>query len=190
VISSVGHHTDRPLIDDVAAVACSTPTHAAETAVPVDCRTARTELSRHARRLHGHGRRAILDRARGLAHLARAPRQHVVRHRRHLHQLVRELRASARRAGEDGRALAGVHLLVLRRSADRARGSQAADRRRSLERLALALAAHDPERTLARGYALVQDRAGEPLGSAAAAREAGEVELRFHDGSVPARVDR
>src|SRR3954453_20143923 len=36
VISSVGHHTDRTLIDDVAAVACSTPTHAAETAVPID----------------------------------------------------------------------------------------------------------------------------------------------------------
>jgi exodeoxyribonuclease VII large subunit len=29
VISSVGHHTDRTLIDDVAAIACSTPTHAA-----------------------------------------------------------------------------------------------------------------------------------------------------------------
>src|SRR3954469_15079184 len=36
VISSVGHHTDRTLLDDVAAVACSTPTHAAESAVPVD----------------------------------------------------------------------------------------------------------------------------------------------------------
>jgi exodeoxyribonuclease VII large subunit len=28
VISSVGHHTDRTLLDDVAAVSCSTPTHA------------------------------------------------------------------------------------------------------------------------------------------------------------------
>ena len=34
VIASVGHHTDRTLIDDVAAVSCSTPTHAAEAAVP------------------------------------------------------------------------------------------------------------------------------------------------------------
>ncbi|HEY5317049.1 MAG TPA: exodeoxyribonuclease VII large subunit, partial [Solirubrobacteraceae bacterium] len=32
VIASVGHHTDRTLIDDVAAVSCSTPTHAAEAA--------------------------------------------------------------------------------------------------------------------------------------------------------------
>ena len=33
VISAVGHDVDRTLIDDVAAVCCSTPTHAAETAV-------------------------------------------------------------------------------------------------------------------------------------------------------------
>ena len=33
VIASVGHHTDRTLLDDVAAVSCSTPTHAAEAAV-------------------------------------------------------------------------------------------------------------------------------------------------------------
>ena len=52
VISSVGHHTDRTLIDDVAAVCCSTPTHAAEVAVPVDCRAARSELAARARRLH------------------------------------------------------------------------------------------------------------------------------------------
>src|SRR3954453_14508658 len=37
VIASVGHHTDRTLIDDVAAANCSTPTHAAETAVPLHC---------------------------------------------------------------------------------------------------------------------------------------------------------
>ena len=45
VISSVGHHTDRTLIDDVAAVCCSTPTHAAEAAVPVDCAAARRALA-------------------------------------------------------------------------------------------------------------------------------------------------
>jgi exodeoxyribonuclease VII large subunit len=190
VISSVGHHTDRTLIDDVAAVCCSTPTHAAEVAVPIDCRAARAELLAYARRLHGYRRRAILDRARTLSHLSKAPAHHVARHRTRLHQLLRELRASARRAGEHGRELAGVHLLVLGRNATRARGSEAAKRKVELERLALALAAHDPERTLERGYALVQDRTGEPLGSAADARAARELELRFHDGAVPAEVTR
>jgi exonuclease VII large subunit len=41
---------------------------------------------------------------------------------------------------------------------------------------------------MARGYALVQDRAGVPLGSAAAARTARELTLRFHDGAVAAEV--
>jgi exodeoxyribonuclease VII large subunit len=188
VISSVGHHTDRTLIDDVAAVSCSTPTHAAQAAVPIDCRAAGADLTALARRLRGHSRRAIVERARALGHLSRAPRQHVARHRRQLHQLVRELRASAKRACDEGRSLADVHLLVLGRTAARARGSDAVKRRSELERLALALAAHDPDRTLARGYALVQDRAGEPLGSASAARCAGDLRLRFHDGAIGARV--
>jgi exodeoxyribonuclease VII large subunit len=78
---------------------------------------------------------------------------------------------------------------VISRTSERTQGSEATRRRRELERLALALGAHDPERTLARGYALVQDPAGEPLGSAAAARGARDVRLRFHDGVLGARVE-
>ncbi len=188
VIASVGHHTDRTLIDDVAAVSCSTPTHAAEAAVPVDCRAARAEAAARARRLHRHGRAAILTRARTLAHLSRAPAHHVERHRRRLHQLQRELRATAKRSHAKRVELAGVHLLVLGRSAERARSTETVRRGRELERLALALAAHDPERTLARGYALATDRAGEPLSSAAAARAAADIRLRFHDGALDAHV--
>jgi exodeoxyribonuclease VII large subunit len=188
VISSVGHHTDRTLIDDVAAVCCSTPTHAAEAAVPVDCRQARAELARHTARLCAGGRRAVLDRARVLGSLSRAPAEHVARNRRRLHQLLRELRASARRAAERSQTTSSRQLLVLERGAVRASGADRARRARDLERLSLALAAHDPQRTMARGYALVQNRQGMPLGSAAAARAAAELELRFHDGSVPARV--
>ncbi len=188
VIASVGHHTDRTLIDDVAAVCCSTPTHAAEAAVPVDCRAARAQLVRAAGRLHEHGQRAVLSRARALGHLSRAPAQHLARHRKALHQLLRELRASARRQEERGRQLADVHRLVLERTVARAQGSGRAQRTRELERLSLALAAHDPQRTMERGYALVEDRRGLPLGSAASARDARELSLRFHDGNVPARV--
>jgi exodeoxyribonuclease VII large subunit len=70
----------------------------------------------------------------------------------------------------------------------RAADSDRARCARDLERLALALAAHDPQRTMARGYALVQDRSETPLGSAAAARAARELTLRFHDGAVAAEV--
>ena len=188
VIASVGHHTDRTLIDDVAAISCSTPTHAAEVAVPIDCRAARVELTASVRRLHAHGHRAILVRARTLSHLARAPSAHLERQRRHLHQLLRELRASAKRTVGRGRSSAATHLLVLRRSAARGATSDKDRRRTELTRLAFALAAHDPERTLARGYALVEDPAGDPLTSASEARSAGDLRMRFRDGTVPARV--
>jgi exodeoxyribonuclease VII large subunit len=188
VISSVGHHTDRTLIDDVAAVCCSTPTHAAEAAVPIDCTDARTNLNAAARRLHNHSRRAVSVRARALERLAAAPGHHVARQRRQLHQLLRELRASARRGVTRGRERAGVHAKVLGRATERARSTDGAARRRELERLGLALAAHDPDRTLARGYAVVEDRDGQALGSAAAVRAAHDVRLRFRDGRVDAEV--
>ena len=46
-----------------------------------------------------------------------------------------------------------------------------------------ALAAHEPQRALERGYALVEDAAGEPVTSAAAVREHAELTLRLHDGT-------
>lgn len=189
VIASVGHHTDRTLIDDVAAVSCSTPTHAAETAVGLDLGEARATLLREARRLDLHGRRAVVARARTLAALARAPAEQLARHRRHLHQLLRELRASARRGLARERELTATRLLVLRRKAE-ASGVDHVRRRGELDRLLLALAAHDPERTLARGYALVErPDDGELVTSAADARAAGALALRFHDGRVRASVE-
>ncbi|MGI8713296.1 MAG: exodeoxyribonuclease VII large subunit [Solirubrobacteraceae bacterium] len=188
VISSVSHHTDRTLSDDVAAVCCSTPTHAAEAAVPVDIAAAQASLHAVAHRLQDHGRRAVLDRAQTLARLSRAPAQHVVRHHTLLHQLLRELRVSALRQLARGQARADDHGQALRRAATRSVGSDQAQRLRDLERLSMALAAHDPQRTMARGYALVTDRTGTPLGSAAAARAARELELRFHDAAVAAVV--
>src|SRR3954447_8038608 len=59
VISSVGHHTDRTLLDDVAAVACSTPTHAAEAAVALDCTAAGAALARAGARLQREERRVV-----------------------------------------------------------------------------------------------------------------------------------
>ena len=93
VIASVGHHTDRTLIDDVAALSCSTPTHAAESAVPVHCAEARARVVAVTRRLSVHARRALLHRAQTLARLSRAPGEHLAGERRRLHQRMREIRA-------------------------------------------------------------------------------------------------
>ena len=211
VISSVGHHTDRTLLDDVAAVACSTPTHAAEAAVPLDCAAARRALAAAAGRLERQSRRAIVERARTLARLSRAPAAHVARHRARLHQHLRELRASARRGLAGGERALHVRSSAVARKAraaevarrrgdlrarsdgaalERASAAALERRRRDLDRFLGALAAHDPQRTLERGYALVEDGAGEPVTSAAAARVQPALTLRLHDGRVAVRPER
>lgn len=210
VISAVGHETDHTLIDDVAAVACSTPTHAAEAAVRIDCARARSDQAELARRLARNAVEAVARRGRRLAALARVPAERVRRERRRLHQDLREVRAATQRAlRERGRLSARLALVVDRkaraavRDSERARAralgeasglERAADatmarRRRELERAAVALRAHDPKRTLERGFVLVEDPGGEPLTSAAAAARHATVALRFADGRLRARPE-
>jgi exodeoxyribonuclease VII large subunit len=198
------------LIDDVAAVCCSTPTHAAEAAVGVDCAAARATLLGHAVRIDKRGRAAVLDRARALVSFSRAPRERVAAHRTHLHQKARELRAASRRglalrldhqrrmaaqdldrkrevavaAAGSGRARLNARAAALARAAD----ALEARRREALRSHAAAIRGHDPERALERGYAIALDPDGRPLSSAAAVREASDFELRMADGHVPARV--
>ena len=212
VVASVGHHTDRTLLDDVAAVSCSTPTHAAEEAVGVHCAQARLALGGFARRMATHGRPAALDvprvtlrrfagrlseqgrgavlgRARTLAAFSRAPAEQLRGQRARLHQQLREARAGARRRVLDERSVSARRALVLERKA-RATERECRERRpRELERLRLALTGHDPQRTLERGYALVQSASGEPLASAKAARAEGDVRVRFADDTVAARIE-
>jgi exodeoxyribonuclease VII large subunit len=209
VIASVGHHTDRTLLDDVAAVSCSTPTHAAEAAVGLDLRRARHELAGASRRLHersqravraraalpsaavrlrDHGRLAVLRRARLLAALSRAPGAHLDRQRTRLHQQLREIRAGSRRRVAEALGVTRRRALVLERKAGATLLDARERRPRELTQLALALAAHDPQRTLERGYAVVESPAGEPLASAHDARARGDVRLRFADGAVAAEV--
>jgi exodeoxyribonuclease VII large subunit len=189
VIASVGHPTDRTLIDDVAAASCSTPTHAAETAVPCHVGEAQASLRHAAGRLAHHSRTAVLARARHLAALSRAPADHVTRQRRRLHQTLREIRASARRGLHNRGELTRIQALVLSRKASAGAGAERAARASRLEGLAAALAAHDPERVLERGYAVVGDDEGNVLTTAEAARRAGALRLTFSDDSVRARIE-
>jgi exodeoxyribonuclease VII large subunit len=189
VIASIGHHTDRTLLDEVAAVSCSTPTHAAEAAVPLHCLEGRLALREAAARLRHHSRDGVISRARLLAALSRAPAEHLGRQRRVLHQTVRELRAVSRRIAAEERARTLARARALTASAERGVRDCAVRRPADLERLRLALAAHDPQRTLARGYAMVEDAGGAPVTTAAAARAAGRVRLRFADDAVAARIE-
>ena len=190
VISSVGHHTDRTLIDDVAAVGCSTPTHAAEAAVPIDCHAARDALRpRHAaarprpprrspnapgRSQRSGGRRAEPPRRPAASPAPPAP-----------------ARASGQRAAWRGQATR-----ARRRSREGARSRHRARPRRPSAPPAGASStvSRSPwPLTTPNGRWLAatpssRTAPAERLASAAAAREAGEVRLRFHDGTLPATV--
>jgi exodeoxyribonuclease VII large subunit len=210
VISAVGHERDSTLIDDVAAVVCSTPTHAAEAAVPLDCGAARRELGRRAISLRRGADGAIGARARHLGALARGPARALQRQRAVLNQKTREIRAASERGlAERGAFQRRIATIVLgrarRRALDRAEragevrrrhraaldataGRALAQRREALRQASVALRAHDPERTLERGYALAETADGEPLTGAAAVAAAGRFSLRFSDGRIDART--
>lgn len=211
VISAVGHESDRTLIDDVSAVCCSTPTHAADALVQVDVNTARADLRAFASLAARSGSTAIGSRGRQLAELARGPRRSIRLEYGRLHQLLREVRASATRGHSTRSSLTSRHALVLTRKHD---GLQATDRAargqlvrlgrtlgsrmvaalreesHRLDALSLAERAHDPDRTLDRGYALIAGNDGDPLPSAAAARGRDRIVIRFADGTVPACVEQ
>ena len=211
VVSAVGHERDSTLIDDVAAVACSTPTHAAEAGVPLDCNAARQSLERCAGSLQRAGEGAIGARSRHLSALARGPARALQRERGKLNQKIREIRAASERGlAERAASQRRIGTVVLerarRRGAERTAAALEQERRRgetlersaerslrrrreALAKAAVALRAHDPERTLERGYALAETAAGEPVTSAEAAAAAGEVKLRFADGRVRARTE-
>jgi len=190
VISAIGHERDSTLIDDVAAVACSTPTHAAEAAVPLDCLAARGSLQRSAGSLRRAAEGAVPARTPHLVSLARGPARALRREQLALNQKTREIRAASERGIAERlgfqRRLATV---VLERARRRAAGPEMERRREALHRAAVALRAHQPERTLERGYALVEAGDGEPVTSAGAAVAAERVRLRFSDGSVGARIE-
>ena len=145
-----------------------------------------------------------------LARLSRAPAHHVERHRTRLHQILRELRAASRRAVAAGERANLSHAVALSRrslaasaagsrAALRARSDAAAlertsaaaleRRRRDLDRILGTLAAHDPQRTLERGYALLEDPSGEPVTTAALAGALAALTVRLHDGRVVVRPD-
>ena len=210
VISAIGHETDNVLLDDVAALSCSTPTHAAEQAVQVDIAQAIARVADAADLLRVRGAGAIKRRAESLRTAARVPATHLRRERAGLDQRLREIRAAAQRGIDEREGHAARMALVLARKSGATRRTQvpaevrqltriataltrerdAAQRNRARQLLALttALRAHEPDRVLERGFALAEDNQGEPVTSAKQAREAGDVRLRFADAAVDAKI--
>jgi exodeoxyribonuclease VII large subunit len=187
VVSGVGHETDVTLCDFAADLRAATPTAAAELVAPEHeallqalAQTALRLQRGLSRQLDAQGQR--LDR---LALQVARPAQAVTRAREALQAL----------AWRHRRAL---DLALQRRAADTERARQrlrdgtaarlARDAAR-LDALGARLHALDPSRVLARGYAFVLDAERRAVVSARATSVGQALELQWHDGAVPVRVE-
>lgn len=208
VISAVGHESDRTLIDDVSAVCCSTPTHAAEELVRLNVRDAWAVQRSNSMLTLRAATRATDTRNRRIGELARGPARAIRGQRADLHQKLREIRAAAtRRIAQrddlnDTRRLVisrrrdatltetatAQHALTTRTSALNAAAGRSTNLgRERLRRTEALIRAHEPERTLERGYALVEDPSGEPVVRATQAETHDELTVRFADDALRVR---
>ena len=186
VISAVGHETDVTIADFAADVRASTPSNAAEMAVPD-----RAELLDGLRMLRGH----LTQAAQGRAHQARAEvalcRQRLDAQRpdRQLAQ-TRERLMRARAALDrlaDGCLTARLpQAAMMRMSLTHAAEGGVQARQEQCARAAARLAALNPSRVLERGYALVMDGNRVITQAAGAPRR---MTLRFHDGEMRVRQE-
>jgi exodeoxyribonuclease VII large subunit len=190
VISAVGHETDTGLSDYAADLRAPTPTAAAELAVPVradliaaiQTMAARTE--RCARRYHERGR----ERLDALVRLLPSRDRLLGPQRQRADEAGARLDLALERRIGRARSLLERDAGALRPAMLEQRWRAARDR---LERTGRLLDSLNPDAPLARGYVRVEARpSGAVVASAAAARGAGSVTLRFVDGAVEARVER
>jgi exodeoxyribonuclease VII large subunit len=167
-------------------------------ALSAQSRAPRDHLDRHRLRLHQLTREMRAAAGRGRADKYRFQRRitaNVIARRREASLLAvngervtitaraHAVDRATRQVGERATALATTVTTL-----DRARRALEQRVSEALATRAAALRAHDPERTLERGYALLLDDQGEPLPTAAAARHAGRFDVRLADGSVGAQV--
>ena len=165
VVSAVGHETDTTLADLVADVRAPTPSAAAELVAP-DRATVQLRVAS----LRQHLELQLVRRA-------DAARERL------------DLRSAEVRRGlpDVARLRLGVRQLAAGSTrALQTRHARAAERHASLLQRVGALS---PLATLERGYALVLTSDGATVRTAAALHAADRVQLRFHDGVRPARVE-
>jgi exodeoxyribonuclease VII large subunit len=188
IVSAVGHERDVTVCDEVADLRVSTPTAAAQ-AVVEDAAALERGLRAAEETMARELARARLVAAEKLAQrtaaLGRALRTRGERAADRVDAAERRLApALARAAGRAPERLAASEAALTRVA--RARADEAA---RRLERAEALLGLLSPERTVARGYAIVRDAATDGvIGAAAAAAPGQALSIQLRDGRLPAVV--
>jgi len=186
VVSGVGHETDFTIADFVADVRAPTPTAAAEL-VAASAEAGLLALAECEQRLRAAARRRLERDAQGLDHLAeRASRPSVLMERRRsalasweqsLHRGLRAgLQAQQRHCDDVAQSVQRLQRQALERAL------------RQCENLDLRLRGVSPQRTLARGYAWLQDEGAKPLVSVAQIQPGQRLQATLVDGTVDTRV--
>lgn len=188
VITGIGHETDRSVADEVAHTAAKTPTAAAQHVVGlVALAHERAEQAWH--RIAVRATHA-LERADG--HLDRARARAVVAARSATHREQARVADAAARLRRCSATVLGDADAQLDRHARRL--APAADRRleragQQLDVLHARTRALDPERALARGWAIVRGADGAVVRSVDDVRPGAALEVRVADGTLQATVD-
>ena len=183
VISAVGHETDVTIADFAADARASTPSNAAEMAVP-DRREIIEGLRDIRRHLTDAATALVQDRRYTLLTLQR--RMEAVRPEQRIAALTARLESIRLRMNNavDAQLPAFAHRIGMAgMRLDSAMDKQLALRQEEIVRAKARLAALNPSAVLERGYALVMD-GDRVVSSADKANAINQMTLRFHDGSV------
>jgi len=186
VVCGVGHETDLSLADLAADLRAPTPTAAAELAAPGQAEALAALDGRQAALVRAVQRvlQAQAQRLDMAATRLGQPGRALLQQRQRLDELGRR----RQRALMAGCALQAQHLQRLAQRAQRALQATLSRQQLRLAAAAQALQAHDPHRVLQRGYAWVENSAGEPVVSALALRPGQTVRAVWADGRALAQV--